>query len=353
MREDAEGFLMPFADASACVNCGICERTCPAAEAHPRDGSPTCFAAKSTDAELVRASSSGGLFSEFALKVLAAQGVVYGAAVVGPNLDVRHIRVDCADGLAALRGSKYAHSETGTVFRSVREDLKTHPVLFTGTPCQIAGLRAFLAKEDPNLLTVEVICHGTPPDRLYRDLKREMAERHGRLTAISFRDKAEGWTSRAITGWYATGRKIRERGELNDYFRAFIAHLTLRRSCEDCRFNDGRSGADITLGDFWGVETVLPELADDTGVSAVILHTERGRAAFAGLDCHKYRVALADIAMSNPSYQAPRVADPHRDAFLAMTTRVGIHAACRKYCPLMRQTLLRRVIGKLKRMLMR
>lgn len=346
MREDSEGFMMPTIDAAKCVDCGICVKTCPVLSERMRDESPSCFAAKSNDVELVRQSSSGGIFSVFALDVLSSGGVVYGAAYVGENLDVKHIRVDSQEGLAALRGSKYVYSETNTIYRSVREDLKTRPVLFSGTPCQIAGLKSYLKKDYDNLLTIEVICHGTPPARLFNELKREMADKHGKLTAISFRDKAEGWGSRAMTGWYASGEKIREKGKLNDYFKAFIAHLTLRHSCEDCRFNDGRSGADVTLGDFWGVTDVLPELNDNTGVSAVIFHTDKGRCCFARLDCYKHRVRLGDITPGNPSYQAPREADKNRNAFMAMANARGIHKAKNRFVKEARFVLLRRVYRK-------
>lgn len=348
MSEDVEGFLMPTIDAKKCVDCGLCVKTCPVLSEHLRDESPSCYAAKANDAELVRQSSSGGLFSVFAMDVLSRGGVVYGAAYVGENLDVKHIRVNSQEGLASLRGSKYVYSETNTIYRSVREDLKTRPVLFSGTPCQIAGLKAYLKREYDNLLAVELICHGTPPARLFNGLKREMSELHGRLTGISFRDKAEGWGSRAMTGWYASGEKIRETGNLNDYFKAFIAHLTLRHSCEDCRFNDGKSGADVTLGDFWGVTNTIPDLNDNTGVSAVLLHSAKATAIFERLDCYKQKVDLSDITPGNPSYQAPRTADKNRNAFMAMANAHGIHVAKKRFMREAKYILLRRIYRKIK-----
>lgn len=351
MREDSEGFMMPTIDAEKCVDCGLCAKTCPVLSDHVRDESPTCYAAKSNDAELVRQSSSGGLFSVFAMDVQSRGGAVYGAAYVGENLDVRHIRVDSPEDLAALRGSKYVYSETNTIYRSVKEDLKTRPVLFSGTPCQIAGLKSYLKRDYDNLLTIEVICHGTPPARLFNELKREMADKHGKLAAISFRDKAEGWCSRAMTGWYASGEKIREKGKLNDYFKAFIAHLTLRHSCEACRFNDGKSGADVTLGDFWGVTNTIPDLNDNTGVSAVLLHSAEAKAIFERLDCYKRKVDLSDITPGNPSYQVPRTADKNRNAFMSMANKRGIHIAKSCFIKESKASLLRRIYHKLRAMI--
>lgn len=314
-----------------------------------RDATPICYAAKSNDGQLVLESSSGGLFSEFALSVLGCGGAVFGAAYVGKDLDVKHIAVESTDELFKLRGSKYVQSEVGETYRRVKEVLESgRHVLFSGTPCQIAGLKAYLCKDYDLLLTIEVICHGVPSPKLFDELKREMAERHGALMSISFRDKSEGWSSRAITGWYATGEKIRERGDLNDYFKVFIAHLTLRHSCEGCLFNDGKSGADITLGDFWGVGRQIEELSnDDTGVSAVILHTEKGVAAFSQLKCYKHAARLRDIALCNPSYQASRKADKNRNAFMSLAIDRGVHVATRTYGRVLRPSCLMRLVRKL------
>lgn len=348
MSPDKEGFVFPVVEVSLCVECGLCEQRCPVRMVRKRDATPMCYAAKSNDDRLVMESSSGGLFSEFALSVLGRGGAVFGAAYVGENLDVKHIAVESIDDLCKLRGSKYVQSEVGEVYCRVKEVLECgRLVLFSGTPCQIAGLKAYLGKGYDKLLTVEVICHGVPSPKLFTELKREMTERHGTLLAISFRDKSEGWSSRAVTGWYASGERVRERGDLNDYFRAFIAHLTLRHSCEDCQFNDGKSEADVTLGDFWGVDSILPEMNDDVGVSAVILHTEKGVVEFGRLKCYKHKVHLCDVSFCNPSYRASRKADKSRNAFMSLVLDRGLHIATRKYLYEAHPSFLRDLIRKL------
>lgn len=348
MQPDAEGFLFPVVDKTICIQCGICTRICPVDKEGVPASNDECYAAKSLDVSVVRESSSGGLFTEFSQKVLVQGGVVFGAAYVGENLDVRHIAVEESQALAELRGSKYVQSEIGLIYRDVRKALTSgREVLFSGTPCQVAGLRAYLRTEYTNLLTVEVICHGVPSAKLFSELKEEMSRAHGTLRKVSFRDKNQGWTSRAMTGWYASGEKIREQGVLNDYFKAFIAHLTLRHSCERCHFTAGRSGADVTLGDFWGVESIIPNFNDNTGVSAVIIHTDKGRRAFANLSCIKESVPLSAITRSNPSYTAQRSPDRRRNAFMAMTIVEDIHIATKRYLLDYREPLWYRIVRKM------
>lgn len=349
MRPDQEGFVFPLVDESRCVNCGLCERRCPVRTVGKRDATPMCYAAKSNNIRLVLESSSGGMFSELALPILRNGGVVFGAAYDDKTLDVKHIAVQTVEDLSKLRGSKYVQSEVGLIYRQVKDVLiRGCSVLFSGTPCQIAGLKAYLGENYDKLLTVEVICHGVPSPKLFDELKREMSKRHGALATISFRDKSEGWSSRAITGWYVSGKKIREKGNLNDYFKAFLSRLILRHSCEDCQFNDGKSGADVTLGDFWGAGCIKEWMNDDTGISAVILHTAKGVAAFEQLNCYKHMVSLCDIARLNPSYQALRKPNEDRNEFMSLALGHDVHVATRKYlrekCP----TLLHRIIRKLR-----
>lgn len=351
---DLEGFAYPVVDRDKCVKCGACERACPLNLALTKMESPQCYAARSNDKDLVFNSSSGGVFSELAENIIAHGGVVVGAAYVGEKLTVCHIAIDNLDDLYMLRGSKYVQSNIGNAYKIVKSNLLAgRPVLFSGTPCQVAGLQSFLGKPFDLLLKVEVICHGVPPPKLFELLKEDLTHAHGQLTGISFREKSEGWSSRAITGWYAGGVKIRERGDYNAYFRAFIGHLTLRKSCEMCVFSDGKSGADITLGDFWGIEKVLPEFNDNLGVSAVILHTPKGRSAFAQTKCISKEVRLTDITLHNPSYQANRQVNLLRSKFMSLVYDIGIVAAVKKIMPQERASLIKRIYRRMLRMVFR
>lgn len=345
---DVEGFCYPVIDECLCNGCGRCTRTCPLSTLRQRDITPTCYAARSKDTKLVAESSSGGIFSELAIKTIESGGVVFGAAYDENNLIVRHIAVDRLNEMSKLRGSKYVQSDVNGVYKEVKHFLgEKRPVLFSGTPCQVAGLLAYLREPADLLLTVDVICHGVPPPKLFDQLKEDLSKTHGRLIGISFRDKTEGWSSRAITGWYADGSKIRERGELNAYFKAFIAHLSLRKSCERCMFNDGKSGADITLGDFWGIGNVLPEFNDDLGTSAVIIHTPKGEESFLATNSIHKEVRLSDITPYNPSYCAERHPDKERDKFMRHVYKKGLVRATYKSSRIRGPSILIRLFNKL------
>lgn len=332
LRFDKEGFLYPRVDKLKCNECGMCSKSCPVLAHHSRSDLPRCYAARSNDISLVSASSSGGVFSELAIRIIGCGGVVFGAIYDGDDLTVRHAFVESTSELRKLRGSKYVQSEIGDAYKEVKTFLSARrPVLFSGTPCQVAGLLAYLHKPSDLLLTVEVICHGVPPPKLFDRLKSDLGNKHGKLTAISFRDKDQGWASRAITGWYEGAGKIREKGAMNAYFKAFIAHLSLRKCCERCRFNDGKSNADITLGDFWGIDRLDTKFADDRGVSAVILHTKNGYDAFSLTNCNSKEVSLSDITAANPSYRAKRRPNRFRNRFFKVVYDIGLIAATNKF----------------------
>lgn len=344
MAPDKEGFLFPEIDTHRCIECGNCIASCPHFTRKDRDRHPICYAAKARSNEIVKSSSSGGVFTLLCEYVIAQKGIVFGAAY-NHQLCVSHIAVDNLGDIHRLRGSKYVQSDLGHAYCEVKQALSVNRlVLFSGTPCQIAGLRAYLKVSYSNLVTMEVICHGVPPAKLFDRLKNELEVAHGKLEAISFRDKSLGWRHRVIAGWYSGRMKVIEEGSLADYFRAFLAGLSLRKSCEKCQFKSGRSGADITLGDFWGIENVAPELDDDDGVSAVILHTSKGQKIFESIDCHRKSVRLSDITIANPSYSEKRAYSKSRDVFMSQVYEKGISGAfsgCHVPCQ-------RSLIGRLK-----
>ena len=328
MVPDAEGYLRPLIDSTACVVCGQCERVCPTYKINNRDSNPQCFAARTRDLSARKRSSSGGVFYELAKQVLGKGGVVYGCALVGNPLKATHVRVDSLEHLLDLHGSKYVQSEIGNALRMAKEDLvRNRRVLFSGTPCQIAGLRSFLRFDCENLLTVELICHGVPSAGMFARLQTELAKAHGKsakMINLSFRDKTVSWYARAIKTWYADGTCAMESGRGNGYFLAFLDHLMLRPSCYACLANDGRSGADITLGDYWGVHDVHPTFSDDTGCSAVIVHTKLGLDAINAAELQIERSTLESITRANPSYRDKRTRHPLRRVFLFVASYFGI-----------------------------
>lgn len=286
MEEDAEGFLYPAVQADACTGCGLCERICPMRHPAPEHTPSEVWAARNNDMATRTGSSSGGIFLPLARLTLRKGGLVFGAAFESDTFGrgtIRHRSATCEEELAALAKSKYAQSDTSGTFREVARALdQGREVLYTGTPCQIAGLRAFLrGRSTDRLVTAECLCHGAPSPGLLRRYLQELTG--GRpILGIDFRDKRDGWrkyrfTVRTACRTYSiTARK-------DAYIRAFLDDWTLRPSCYACPFKSGRSGSDLSLGDFWNVREVLPGSDDDRGTSLVLAYTQSGARRLAEL----------------------------------------------------------------------
>ena len=238
---NGEGFLQPHIDAEKCMDCRLCVRTCPVE--HPLVGSPVmaAFSARNKDAATVRESSSGGVFTVLAETVIGQGGVVYGAAYREDFRKVQHRRIDTVADIAALRGSKYVQSDLGTTFRAVKDDLAAgRQVYYSGTPCQIAGLLAFLGKHPDNLITQDLICHGVPSPAVWETYISSVAK--GRtVTAVNMRNKAKGWQRYTLAIDFSNGETYAADKDHDAYLRAFSENLSLRRSCGACQY---KSAAD-------------------------------------------------------------------------------------------------------------
>lgn len=294
MKEDAEGFLYPQTDVPACIDCGLCEKTCPMLSDTGRENPLDVLAAINQDTDIRDGSSSGGVFTALAVKVIADGGVVAGAAFDG-RCEVHHEFVSSVAELGRLRGSKYVQSRTENTFRQTAQYLKEgRPVLFSGTPCQIKALRLFLGREYPLLYTVETVCHGVPGPGVWRAylsdvLGKSMASvRHQSFVLtldgglkVCFRDKSSGWKNYHVVIGSSGGENILdERHAKNRYMRLFLSDIALRPSCYACRAKNGRSGSDISIADYWGADRLMPEFYDDKGTSLVIINSEKGKRLF-------------------------------------------------------------------------
>jgi len=283
-KEDKEGFLYPSVNMETCIDCGLCEKVCPVLNQNEERIPEKVYAAKHEDDEIRMKSSSGGIFTLLADQILDEGGVVFGARF-NDKWEVIHDYTETKEGLAPFRGSKYVQSYIGDSYKIAETFLKNgRKVMFSGTPCQIAGLKKFLRKEYDNLLAVDFVCHGVPSPMVWRKyLEEEIANQGGAvLTGVNFRDKSIGWKDFSfvlnfskeegtIKHNYALSSVFTE----NAYMKAFLSNLSLRPSCYACPAKAGKSGADITIGDFWGIENVMSEFDDDRGVSLVFLHNQR------------------------------------------------------------------------------
>lgn len=283
MAPDAEGFLYPRIDPARCVDCGLCERRCPATQAAARGEKPA-YAARVRDEAVRERSSSGGVFTQLARGVLSQGGVVFGAAM-DEELRVSHVGAMDETGLAALRGSKYVQSDVEDAYRQAERLLDAGlPVLFTGTPCQVAGLYAALGGDREGLLTADLVCHGAPSPAVFAAYVQMLqAERGQRVERYAFRDKRRGWKDFCVVATFADGAEYAA-GQKEDLFmRGFLADLYLRPSCHACPYVGQRRPADLTLGDMWGAQVICPDLDDDRGLSLVFVNSEKGERAFAAM----------------------------------------------------------------------
>ena len=314
MQEDREGFKYPKIDERSCINCGKCEKACPVlhAETAGRTLHPAFYAVWNRQDEARLSSSSGGVFRVLAEDVLADGGMVYGAAFDVHNR-LRHVRAESADALVPLTGSKYVQSEIGTAFCQVRADLKNgRRVLFTGTPCQVAGLYAFLGGDDANLLTADVLCHGVPSPAVFERYLESLGV--GEKCRIEFRNKDNGWKKYEVV----VGDRVHETFRANAYMKGFLSNLYLRPSCASCRFVGCRRPGDLTLGDFWGAGNFRKRYDDDKGTSLVLLNSPKARSIFQTLQ-DKFSLAEqvpSDSAVPfNPSLVHASKPDARRAAF--------------------------------------
>lgn len=325
MEKDKEGFLYPhLKSAEICIECGLCNIVCPVQNHFFIQNMETqSYAAYTKDSDIRKHSSSGGIFSELGLQVLKQDGVVYGAAY-GKNYTVEHICVEKVDDLVCLRGAKYVQSNLGDSFSVVKKRLNSgQQVLFSGTPCQVAGLKTFLQKEYSNLLTVDFVCHGVPSPSVWNNYVRYRAEQDNEgfmPIRINLRSKDTGWSRYRYSNvyQYTNVRTYSARSDEDLYMKLFTGDYINRICCGDCYFKGYDRVSDITLGDFWGIWDIAPEMDDDKGTSLVLLHSLKGKREFDNLSerIQSKKVTLEQSSICNPSLVYSSVAKQERENVL-------------------------------------
>lgn len=361
MVADEKGFLYPSVDKSLCVNCGLCDKTCPILNSKPIEENKVAYAAYNTDDKTRIVSSSGGLFGCIANEILSRNGVVFGAAYADDFKSIKHIGIERKEDLPKLYGSKYLQSEIGYSYKTVKEYLKAgREVLFVGTSCQISGLKAYLGKNYENLLTIDVICHGSPSPLIWKEYATAKETEFGsKIIAADFRNKRFGWKKSVLLLLFANGKEYCELGGKTEYVKGFLMNLYLRESCYKCQCKGEYVLSDISLGDFWGIESVLPDFSDNKGASAVILNTEKGKVFFNDIrnNLVTEQVTYNDVLKGN-SALLQSVQKPNKsDKFWEIYQTNGLQAA---YKTCFKVSLVRRIydfahrIGsKIKRMIIK
>lgn len=320
MERNKEGFLYPVIDTERCVNCNVCKNVCPVLNEKELSGAETTAFAVVYQSEKIReSSSSGGVFTFLAEMILRRGGVVFGAAFSDDRHSVMHTSVDTIEELYKLRGSKYLQSNIGNSYKEAEAYLKSgREVLFSGTPCQIEGLYAYLKKEYPSLYTVDLICHGVPSPMVWdMYLKSKEKELGDSVSDVNFRSKQTGWKLYSTKMQFSNGNEYASVFRDDLYMKGFLQNLYLRSSCYECKFKGLHRRSDITLGDFWGLDKILPCMDDDKGTSLVIVQTQKGRALFDPA-CDELKVievdALSSVARNGAALQSS-AKNPKRKKF--------------------------------------
>lgn len=358
MAADENGFLCPVIDAERCVSCGLCEKSCPVM--NPVDvlkREPNAYAAYSKDEQARLSSSSGGVFTEIAKAVLQRGGVVFGAAY-NERFEVVHICVEDESDLAKLRGAKYAQSDLCGVFAQIEQRLdKEIMVLFSGTPCQVAGLKRFLRKDDPNLVTVDFVCHGVPAPVAWKKYVQYRAGQDNQGTfpaAVNLRSKETGWSRYQYSNAfeYSNGRRHVESSSESLYMKLFVGDYINRTSCANCRFKGYSRWSDLTIGDFWGIWDIAPQMDDNKGTSVVIIQTRKGETLFDQIKerCIFQTVSLEEASAQNQSMLKSAPGNARREAALKLV-RTGDFEKCEELFAAPKDCFSKKILRKLRSLL--
>lgn len=358
ITEDENGFGYPeLVHSTVCVECGLCEQVCPVLKGDSSNmEEPVAYVAMTCDNDLRMESSSGGIFSELSKKMIAQGGVVYGAAYDN-QFEVKHYCIDNVDDLWKLRGAKYAESDLGTSFSDILDRLKKgQKVLFSGTPCQVAGLKSFIRKDFDNLICVDFVCHGVPSPMVWKSYieYRTKQDNDGEMPVeINLRSKTTGWSKYQYSNVfkYENGKEHSVLSSQSLFMQLFVGDYISRSSCENCKFKGYNRVSDFTLGDFWGIWDIDPEMDDNKGTSVVLVHSEKGKVLWSEIsDNIRFKeVSLEKASQQNPSMLTASKAKPDRDSVLKKI-REGQIGSCEELFVQSKISVRDKVKCKIKRM---
>jgi coenzyme F420-reducing hydrogenase beta subunit len=337
LQADSEGFLYPNVDGQKCIGCGTCQKVCPVFNQSvkiDRFKQPIVFTGWNKDPTIRELSSSGGVFSVLAEQILMEKGVVFGAEF-DDDFRVRHKAVNDVAEINLLRGSKYVQSTIGDSLKKVSEYLnKGKLVLFSGTPCQIAGLNSYLRKDYSNLYTCDLVCHGVPSPKVFQKYLNYLERYVGnKLVEFNFRSKLTGWKNYSICARFANGRELIYSRKKDSFINGFLKNIFLRPSCYNCGYNTIPRHGDITIGDFWGIGLKKPELDDDKGASLILINTEKGRQIFEKCS-HKlfyFECQIEEAISGNPCLVKPVIQPSEREIFFKDLDHLSFDRVIKKY----------------------
>ena len=336
MRPNSRGFLFPAIDHESCIHCGKCENSCPVLNTHSESGEITAFfAAINKNKDERAAGSSGGFFPVLAEYVLEHDGVVFGAAFDEGAHHLSHVFIEKKEELTLLRGSKYIQSDLEQSFSEAERFLKDgRTVLFTGTPCNIAAMHSYIGHPYPNLITMDVICHGVASPLLWSKYTEELEVRYkSKISKAAFRDKKYGWRAYSMCISFQNGKVYRKFFKQDPFGKAYLSNVMLRSSCFECSFKTIQRPSDFTAGDFWGNGKLMAD--DDNGISLLLIHSERGKKIWEEIGkCFEFKELSKERAVkgNTPLYESVKCT-MDIDRFYDRVSHEGFSNAVEGYLP--------------------
>lgn len=332
MKADTNGFLYPEINGDLCVECGLCQKVCAFKNGYQAlDYQKKVYAAKNKSSAARQGSSSGGAFPLIAEKFIEDGGVVFGAAF-DSELKLRHIAAHTKQELVPIYKSKYLQSDLGDTFKEIKELLDSgKPCLFSGTGCQVQGLREFLRKDYHNLFTVDIVCHGVASPKIFEDYKKMMSERFSsKIKSIDFRAKKIYGQTQDMQVVFENSKSYCEFPDIDVYKILYSNNLSIRSSCFECKFaNTDRTG-DITLGDFWASRSI-GGFDDKKGVSLVMINSEKGEKLFSQINSELSEVEVELEKALQPNLKAPTKKPDAYERFQCEYADKGFEYVCKKY----------------------
>lgn len=336
METDETGFWFPKVDSNLCVDCGICANICPVQNINNHEcAEPKAYIIQNKDDAIRYQSTSGGAFSALAEQILKLDGVVYGAAI-DDDYCVSHIPVETKGNLNRFRSSKYVQSYIGYSYGDAEKELKKgRKVCFSGTPCQIAGLKQYLGTEYNNLLTVDVMCRAVPSPKVLNKYIDYQKQKYPGFDKISFRDKGKGYSYSGIALYKEDKVVYRGGSEIDPWLRLFLGGFCNREACHECFFQNGTRASDITLWDCWGTQNYAPEWDDNKGTTNAIAWTQKGKEY---LDSCVDTIRIKEIGIENIDASLNRKSLPkakcNRNEFFSDCEKLPSEDFIQKYAPI-------------------
>ena len=353
MKPDSLGFLYPEVDINKCTNCGLCEKVCAFNDNYDKSlnfDKPIAYGARHKDMHEVETSRSGAAFIAISDWILEQGGVVYGGGYKD-HFRVAHKRATTKEQRNEFKGSKYVQSDLGDTFLQIKNDLKDGKiVLFSGTPCQTAGLNSFIGKRlRENLFLIDIVCHGVPSPYIWRDYIVYYEKKYKKkIVFVDFRDKKEyGWWRHKET--FTMENNVKLTPKCVPFTNLFYKHIMFRLSCGSCHFCNTIRPSDITIADFWGWEKINPEFnKDDKGISLLLINTEKGKELFKAINKRLYTFQAKLEDCLQPNLKQPSVLNPKSQEFERVYNKYGIKYVLMKYTDLAVSKQIQHFIRKIK-----